>query len=73
MAIDAVRRHQRLVITFGGSGRPAAFTRGAVVFILAVLAFHLGFGFATGADPSAWREWGTSDLVVVLDAVAILA
>ena len=68
MAIEAVRRHQRLVITFGGSGRPAAFTRGAVVFILAVLAFHLGFGFA-----SAWREWGTSDLVVVLDAVAILA
>jgi hypothetical protein len=40
---------------------------------LAVLAFHLGFGFATGADPSAWREWGTSDLVVVLDTVAILA
>ena len=27
-----------------------------------MLAFHLGFGFATGADPSAWREWGTSDL-----------
>lgn len=73
MTIETVRNHQRLVITFGGRGRPVTFTRGAIGFIAAVVAIHFGFGLVAGADLSVWRGWGTSDFVAVALVSAFFA